>query len=271
MRLIIVLIPLLCGCSTPVLRCDCAPAADQSACGCHRAGCCRIESSAARRTALITLPRSRSISVKPNHGTPIAPRSFAAVLAPRGGWPGPDGCVLSRAAIALCLLMPLKRVDPFRGTSRQQHRHRRRRADLRRTRSRRGSRHPVFSDPLSDRLRALQFRDCGKRLRGMRRVSFGAAQSSMVRPVDRHQSRVSPQRAQGRKHSSRAGHCSEFLHPRQRAVRPGSGAVFESCASGRPEPRNRFTHWVATVQYVYAEPAKDPEDPSMESARLQDR
>ncbi len=44
-----------------------------------------------------------------------------------------------------------------------------------------------------------------------------------------------------------------------KAARQGAGA------------EESFTHWVATIQYAYADPAKDPKDAPLESARLQDR
>ncbi len=110
--------------------------------------------------------------------------------------------VRGREALALVLLMPLKRVDPFVV-----------RVDnstgivdvvpvYAGARHAGGSGHPVFPHALSDRVRALQFRHCGKRLRGVRRLSFGAAQSGLVRAVDRHQSSVATQCAQGWQHVS---------------------------------------------------------------------
>ena len=92
----------------------------------------------------------------------------------------------------------------------------------------------------------------------MRRLSLGAAQSGLVCAVDRHQSSVSSQCAQGRQHGACASQFGELLYALERPVRSRPGALSEGSASRRREPRKSFTHWVATIQYAYAEPAKDP-------------
>ena len=38
----------------------------------------------------------------------------------------------------------------------------------------------------------------------------------------------------------------------------GAGPLLEGGASGCRVPEETFTHWIATIQYAYAQPSKDP-------------
>ena len=95
-------------------------------------------------------------------------------------------------------------------------------------------------------------------LRGVRRLSFRAAQSGLVCIVDGNQPVISSQYLQGRQLCPSSGQVGDILHTAQAACRTSPRyATSRRCAKGVAWTK-KFTHWVATVQYAYADPAKDP-------------
>ena len=78
------------------------------------------------------------------------------------------------------------------------------------------------------------------------------------RVVDRDQSLVAPEHSQGRQHRAGAGQVGEFFHARERAFGSRAGSLFEGRLRQGNGSEETFSHWVATIQYAYADPAKDP-------------
>ena len=72
------------------------------------------------------------------------------------------------------------------------------------------------------------------------------------------QSRLAAQRSQGRQHGARAGRGGELLSARASGVTDLAQVRYlkaERQGSGADE---RITHWIATIQYAYTAPSKDP-------------
>ncbi len=213
-----------------------ASAADQSAGAsrCRRRACSTTDADAERAVTTRSgdrrvFPRGRS------PGTPTAPRSIGAVRAPRGGWRAPGGLCAVASALALALLMPLKRVDPFLV-----------RVDnstgivdvvpvYAGARHAGGGGHPLFSHSLPERVRALQLRDRRERLRGVRCLSFGAAQSGWyalwtatnpASPLNVHKDgSTCPGAGQSVSFFTRSSGLSDLAQVRYlKAVRQGAGA-----------------------------------------------
>ena len=103
MRLIICLIPLLCGCSAPPVRCDAHLQPHQSARR-NRIPPSGRSGFAGAENALITAPADRRVFPRGrSHGTPIARRSFAAAHA-RAWWVAGAGwlCAVATALALAC-------------------------------------------------------------------------------------------------------------------------------------------------------------------------
>ena len=256
MRVLICLIPLLCGCSAPAVRCDAhlqpinPPAAAMPP--------SPAQAAPARSSALITAPVDRGVFPRgASRGTPIAPRSFAAARAPRGGWPAPGGLCAVASALALVLLMPLKRVDPFvvrvdnstgivdvvpvyagRATPEE--------AVTRYFLTH----YLTVCERFNFATAESDYEECGAFHSAQRNQAWYAlwTATNPASPLNVHKD-GSTIRVQVNSVSffTRASGLSDLAQVRYfKAMRQGAGA------------EESFTHWVATIQYAYAEPAKDP-------------
>ncbi len=93
---------------------------------------------------------------------------------------------------------------------------------------------PVLPDPLHHSVRAVQSRNRRKRLRGMRRLSYGTTQSSVVGALwNTTQSPIAAQRAQRREHCSSGGRVRQLLQAIQWRGGSCPGSLPEGGASDR--------------------------------------
>ncbi len=189
----------------------------------------------------------------------IAPRSFDAARASLGGWRGAGWLCAVASALALRTAHAIEAGRSLRSAGRQQHGHRRCRAGILAGRATRKK--PLRAIFLTHYLTVCErfnfataesdYEECGAFHSAQRNQAWYAlwTATNPASPLNVHKDG-----------STRpgAGQFGEFLHPRERIVRPRPGAIFESrCARGAGADES-FTHWVATIQYAYAEPAKDP-------------
>ena len=111
---------------------------------------------------------------------------------------------------------------------------------------------------LSDGVRAVQLRHGRKRLRGMRRVPLRPAQPGVVCAMDRDQSGIPLSMC-----TRTAARCVSKSRRCRSSRAPAACRIWRKCdifkalrqSGGNDE---KLSHWVATVQYAYADPAKDP-------------
>ena len=60
-----------------------------------------------------------------------------------------------------------------------------------------------------------------------------------------------------------------FFQRAQRRHRPGAGALPEGASAPAGGADERFTHWIATIQYAFTHAVAGPAGAPLESARLQ--
>ena len=256
MRLIILLIPLLCGCATPVLHCDShlqpinAPAASTVP-GAAAAKISRTETTLIASSANQEYFREAE-SWDADRAAQFRRSARAAWWVAGAGWL----CAVS-SAIALCLLMPLKRVDPF----------------VVRVDNTTGVVDvvPVFAGHATPEEAVTRYflthyltvcerfnfataesdyEECGAFHAAQRNQAWYAlwTTTNPASPLNVHKD-GSTVRVQVNAVSffTRASGLSDLAQVRYlKAARQGPGA------------EESITHWVATIQYAYAEPAKDP-------------